>query len=90
MEYFQNTELSIPIYQIAVLLLLSTFALLFGKVKLALLVNYLFTMYWGYGLTLEYLVEHGYQNVGPFTWLYFGFGLVIAALAIVGFLADTG
>jgi hypothetical protein len=59
-------------------------------VKLALLINYLFTMSWGYGLTLSYLAEYGYQDVGPFTLLYFGFGLVIAALAIVGFLAHTG
>ena len=89
MESFQTMELSIPIAQMALLLLLSTAALLFGKVKLALLVNYIFTMYWGYGLTLEYLVDNGYQNVAPFTLLYFGFGLVIVALTIVGFLKPS-
>ena len=89
MEFIKTTELTIPVYQMALLLMISTGALLFGRVKLALLVNYLFTMSWGYGLTLSYLAEHGYQNVGPFTLLYFGFGLVVAALAIVGFLAHT-
>jgi hypothetical protein len=89
MEFVTTTELSIPVYQMALLLGISTLALLFGRVKLALLVNYLFTMSWGYGLTLGHLAEHGYQNVGPFTLLYFGFGLVVAALAIVGFLAHN-
>jgi hypothetical protein len=34
--------------QIIALLLISTLALLFGKIKLALLGNYLFGLYWAY------------------------------------------
>ena len=71
------------------LLLLSTVALLFGKVKMALLVNYMFTMYWGYGFGWEYLSNSGFSNLDHFTYIYFGFGLVIVAMAIIGFLTPS-
>jgi len=47
MEIFSMTEISIPVIQMVLLLLLSTGALFFGKLKLALLINYLFTLYCG-------------------------------------------
>jgi hypothetical protein len=75
--------------QIVMLLLLSTVALLFGKVKMALVVNYMFTMYWGYGFGWEYLKNSGFANLDYFTYIYFGFGFVIVAMAIIGFLAPS-
>ncbi len=89
MDLIHSAELSIPILQIVMLLLLSTVALLFGKVKMALLVNYLFTMYWGYGFGWEYLKNSGFANLDYFTYIYFGFGFVIVAMAIIGFLAPS-
>ena len=89
MDLIHSAELSIPILQIVMLLLLSTVALLFGKVKLALLVNYMFTMYWGYGFGWEYLKNSGFANLDYFTYIYFGFGFVIVATAIIGFLAPS-
>ena len=89
MELFHSAELSIPIFQISMLLVLSTLALLFGKVRLALLFNYIFTMYWGYGFRLEYLNKSGFSNLDHFTYIYFGFGLVIVAMAIIGFLTPS-
>jgi hypothetical protein len=89
MDLIHSAELSIPILQIVMLLLLSTVALLFGKVKLALLVNYMFTMYWGYGFGWEYLKSSGFANLDYFTYIYFGFGFVIVAMAIIGFLAPS-
>ena len=89
MDLIHSAELSIPILQIVLLLLLSTVALLFGKVKLALLVNYMFTMYWGYGFGWEYLKNSGFANLDYFTYIYFGFGFVIVAMAIIGFLAPS-
>lgn len=50
MEVFSMTGISIPITRMVLLLLLSTGAPFFGKLKLALLINYLFTLYWGYGV----------------------------------------
>ena len=89
MDLIHSTELSIPILQIVMLLLLGTVALLFGKVKMALLVNYMFTMYWGYGFGWDYLKNSGFANLDYFTYIYFGFGFVIVAMAIIGFLAPS-
>jgi hypothetical protein len=83
MEIFSMTEISIPVVQMVLLLLLSTGALFFGKLKLALLINYLFTLYWGYGINRDFLVGAGYQHLSGFTVLYVGFGLIIAAVALV-------
>jgi hypothetical protein len=90
MEFLTGKELTIPFFQIAVLLVFSTIALLFGKVKLALLINYFFTLYWGYGLNREFLIGSGLQNLNSYTLFYFGFGLCIVIFALVGFLSPSG
>ena len=89
MEMFHSAELSIPLTQISLLLLLCTLALLFGKVKLALLINYMFTLYWGYGFGWEYLQKYGFSNLDYFTYIYFGFGLIIVIMALIGFIAPS-
>jgi hypothetical protein len=90
MELFSMTEISIPITQMVLLLLLSTGALFFGKLKLALLINYLFTLYWGYGVNRDFLVGSGFQHLSGFTILYVGFGLIIAAVALVSLISEHG
>jgi len=80
MEFLHTTEVTIPIFQISLLLLVSTLVLLFGRVKLALIINYLFTLYWGY------LANEAFMAVSTFnTMAYFGFGLLIVILALLGF-----
>jgi len=80
MELFYSTEVIIPIVQIALLLLVSTLALLFGRVKLALLINYVFTLHWGF------LANEGFMAGSTFnTFIYFGFGLLVIILALIGF-----
>ena len=88
MEIFSMTEISIPITQMVLLLLLSTGALFFGKLKLALLINDLFTLYWGYGVNRDFLVGSGFEHLNGFTMLYVGFGLVIAAVALVSLISE--
>ena len=88
MEFFLSTELAVPISQISLLLVFSTFALLFGRVKLALIINYLFTLYWGYGFNREKLMFSGIEKIDYFTTFYFGFGLLIVILAMIGFLTN--
>ncbi len=83
MEFFQMKEISIPVTQMVLLLLFSTGALFWGKLKLALMINYFFTLYWGYGINKDYLLGAGFEHVDGFTILYIGFGLVIAALALI-------
>ena len=90
MEILSMTEISIPITQMILLLLLSTGALFFGKLKLALLINYLFTLYWGYGINRDFLVGSGFEHLSGFTMLYVRFGLIIAAVALVSLITERG
>lgn len=89
MEFLRSTELVVPLYQIALLLVISTLALLFGRMKLALITNYLFTMYWGYGFNREYLIGHQVNDFTLFTLIYFSFGLIIVIFAVLGFFARS-
>lgn len=86
MDIFFNAELAVPLFQILILLLSSTLALLFGKVRLALLVNYIFTFYWAYIFNRDSLMELGLQKFDYYTIVYFLFGLCIFLFAMVGFL----
>jgi len=88
MDILYSTYLSVPMVQISLLLLISTIALLYGRVKLALLINYCFTLYWGYILNMDVLRETESSVTGTFTYMYFGFGLVIIMLAIAGFITQ--
>jgi len=86
MDIFFNAELSVPLFQILFLLLFSTIALLFGKVRLALLINYIFTFYWAYIFNRESLIGMGLQKFDYYTATYFLFGLCIFLFAMIGFL----
>jgi hypothetical protein len=86
MEIFFSTELGVPLFQIIVLLLFSTGALLFGKVRMALIINYVFTFYWAYFFNREHLLGLGMNKFDTYTLVYFLFGLVIMLVALVGFL----
>jgi hypothetical protein len=85
MEAFYATKLSVPLYQIILLLGFSTVALLFGKVKLGLLINFVFTLYWGYFLNRDLMMKH-LGNFNHFTAIYFGLGLFLVVIAMLGFL----
>lgn len=89
MEFFYTTNLSIPIYQIGLLLAISTLTMLFGRIKLALLINYLFTLYWGYILNRDILVGNKFENVESFSAIYFGFGIIIVMLALFAFMTQN-
>jgi hypothetical protein len=89
MEFFHTTELAIPLFQVALLLMLSTLALLFGRTKLALLMNYLFTFYWGYIVNREHLFGSNLEKISNVNVLYLGFGFVIIILALIGFLTQN-
>jgi hypothetical protein len=86
MDLFFTAELAVPAFQIIVLLLLSTLALLFGKVRLALLVNYIFTFYWAYVFNREHFLGMGLNKFDKYTTIYFLFGIFIVVVALIGFL----
>jgi hypothetical protein len=87
MEYFQTTQLAVPLNQIALLLTFGTLALLFGRLRLALLINYVFTLYWGYVFNRDLLFGVKLEGLDYFSAAYFGFGVIVVTLALIGFVA---
>ena len=61
-EFISSVKFCAPFYQIALLLGLSTLALIFGNPKIALLINYLFTLYWAYVFDRAYILEAGTKH----------------------------
>ena len=86
MDIFFNTDLTIPLNQIILLLLLSTIALLFGKIKIALIINYIFTLTWGYVFNRDKLMDLGFELPEVFTTIYFLFGIGVIVIAGFAFL----
>jgi len=85
MDLFYYTELAVPVAQLVLLLICSTVALLFGRIRLALLVNYLFALFWGYFLNRDVLIQSG-GELSYFIYIYVLFGLAVVFLTAVGFL----
>ena len=86
METLYSMELTIPLYQVGLLLILVSLVLLLGRLKLALLVNYLFVFYWGYWLNKEAIFGPGITKINSFTLGVYGFSALIFVLALIGFL----
>jgi len=85
-EYCFNTTLPIPIFQLILLINISTLSLLFGKLRLALLVNFIFTFYWAYFFNRDLLWEMGPEKFEYYTIIYFMIGLIVLMVAIFGFI----
>mgnify|MGYP006995579160 FL=1 len=89
MEVLYTTELTIPMYQVGLLMVLTTFGLLFSRIKLALLINFLFALYWGYWLNRENVIGTGIPEIDAFTIGYFGFGFLIVIFVVIGFMLES-
>jgi len=85
LEFIYMTEITIPLIQIVMLLIMSTLALLYGRMKIALLINYLFALYWGFFLNRDAILEMMAESES-FVMIYFGLGIGVALLAVVGFI----
>jgi hypothetical protein len=84
-SFLQHTNIAVPLFQLGLLLLVSSLVLLFGWVRLALLFHMTFALYWGYLANREAL-EPAINRMGSlFVILYFGFGIAIVILALAGF-----
>ena len=89
MEVLYSTELTIPMYQVGLLMVLTTLGLLFSRIKLALLINFLFALYWGYWLNRENVIGTGIPEIDAFTIGYFGFGFLIVIFVVIGFMLES-
>ncbi len=86
LDHFLNISLEIPIIQLILLMLLSTISLLFGRLKLALIVNYLFTLHWAYIANRDKLMDMSSENFELYSIMYFIFGLGIVLTASFAFM----
>ena len=89
MDILYTTELTIPMYQVGLLMVLTTFGLLFSRIKLALLINFLFALYWGYWLNRENVIGTGIPEIDAFTIGYFGFGFLMVIFVVIGFMLES-
>ncbi len=87
MDLLFTLELGVPLHQIALLLILSTTALLWGKMKIALLINYIFTLYWGYFFNRDLFGDY-IDEAYPFYIVYFGLGIFVVIMAMIGFISQ--
>ena len=85
-EFLTEAYLSIPMIQIILLMLLSTVSLLFGKLKLALIINYLFTLHWAYISNRDSLMTMDFENFGLVSTIYFIFGIGVVLVASFAFM----
>lgn len=86
MNFFHSTQLTIPLFQMTLVLVLSTLALLFGRPMLALFTNYVFFMHWGYISNRAIIFGSDLAKMDCFHSLYFGFGAAVVFLVMVGFI----
>jgi hypothetical protein len=78
-----SSQLTVPLFQVALLLILSTLALIFGRLKMAVLINYCFTFYWGFFMNFELFTDQEGLLLNSFTYCYLGFGFLIILLAVL-------
>ncbi len=87
MEFFNTTHLAVPLSQVMLLLALSTIILLIGKIRVALVVNYGFVLYWSYIFNGD--MFNSLEKADMSSSIYMGFGLGIILFAIVGFVVHS-
>lgn len=85
MEALLELRVNVPISHIAALLVLSTIILMWGKYRLALIINYLFLFFWLYILIDNVEFIRGIDGIDmKNAALYYGFGFVIIILTLLG------
>ncbi|HBH86757.1 MAG TPA: hypothetical protein DDY17_04030 [Syntrophaceae bacterium] len=83
METILSTEIAVSIAQVLTLISLTTFALVFGYPRLALVLNYCFLIYCCY-FSNSLLLNDGALKFDSATFPYLGIGLAILLLAMMG------
>lgn len=84
MGFLYTTELVIPVGQVVFYMFLSTLCFFLRKYKLGLMTSFAFVFYWGFlQSNVSFVDVLGKPTLGLFIYLFSG--LMLAALALVGF-----
>ncbi len=84
MGFFQTTELAVPFGQMVLVLIISSACFLFRRVRMGLLINYLFTLYWGFLCNGDLIASHS-SNAVLLPTMYFGLEIALVVIAVIAF-----
>lgn len=87
MEFFQANELAVPLAQMLLLLTCSTVCLFLRRIKLGLLLNYLFALHWGFLSNQEFLASQTSNQV-LLPVIYFAVGMGLVVIAVISFFLE--
>lgn len=88
LEFFSGMEFSVPLWEVALLVVISSVCLLLGKHKLGLITSYFFMFYWGFVINRTYFVDTlGNATIG--LYIYSIAGIVMAVIVITGFFVKS-
>lgn len=84
MEFLLTSTPHITVAEVALLLLCTAIANVYGKSKIALLITCFFTLFWAFFINYDILFV-SYRDLAH-AYMYFGFPFLILLLTLVGLL----
>jgi hypothetical protein len=86
-EFFSDTDFCLPLWEVALLILILSVCLLSGKHKTGLISAYLFVFYWSFIFNKAHIMDLlGNTNWG--TYAYSIAGVLVVAVTIVSFFVE--
>ncbi len=83
-EFFTGKEFSVPLWEVALLVVINSICLLLGRHRLGLIVTYFFVFYWGFILNRGLFTDMlGNMTCG--LYLYGSSGIALGAVFLVSF-----
>jgi len=83
-ELLTSTELVVPFGQVILYVTLISLCMVFYKLKLALIISYLFVLHWGFVLNkASFISKLGEVKYG--TYVYGLIGMIIFVLSVISF-----
>jgi len=85
-EPLWTTSVSIPLFQLMLVLTVGTLALVLGKMKLSLIVYCAGILYWAYFRNPSLKSTDGTFQMDAFSLFFMGFGVAMVFLTLIGLL----
>jgi hypothetical protein len=88
LQFLSGKDFSVPLWEIALLVLINSICLLLGRHRLGLIVAYFFVFYWGFIFNSRYFLN----MLGDLTWglyIYVVLGIVMAIIFLIGLFVKT-